>query len=106
MDYFHNWLRGDEAKGLVREALLAVKNSGMAMEISSAGLRKPCREIYPGPVLMEMAASMDIPVSINSDAHNKDDLMNGFDELIAYAKEYGYRSSVYVSGGRMHPLPL
>ena len=106
VDYFHNWLRGDEAKGLVREALLAVKNSGMAMEISSAGLRKPCREIYPGPVLMEMAASMDIPVSINSDAHNKDDLMNGFDELIAYAKEYGYRSSVYVSGGRMHPLPL
>ena len=55
---------------------------------------------------MEMAVELGLPVSINSDAHNKDDLMHGFDELIAYAKEYGYSSSAYVSGGRMHSLPF
>lgn len=106
VDYFHNWLRGDEARATVREALTAMKNNGMAMEISSAGLRKPCREIYPGPALMEMAVELGLPVTISSDAHNKDDLMRSFDELIAYAKEYGYSSSVYVSGGRMHSLPF
>ena len=76
------------------------------MEISSAGLRKPCREIYPGPALMEMAVELGLPVTISSDAHNKDDLMRSFDELIAYAEEYGYSSSVYVAGGRMHSLPF
>ena len=106
IDYFHNWLRGNEAKDAVREALLAVKESGMAMEISSAGLRKPCREIYPGPALMDMAAELDIPVTISSDAHATGDLMYGFAELIAYAREYGYTSSVYVAGGQMHALPF
>ena len=104
IDYFRNWLRGSEAKGLVREALAAVKGSGMAMEISSAGLRKPCREIYPGPELMEMAAALALPVTISSDAHNAADLMYGFDDLIAYAREYGYASSVYVADGKMHSL--
>lgn len=106
IDYFHNWLQGIEARNSVREALAAVKSSGMAMEISSAGLRKPCREIYPGPALMEMASELDIPVTISSDAHSAGDLMHGFEELIAYAREYGYVSSVYVAGGRMHSLPF
>ena len=106
IDYFRNWLRGSEARGLVRAALTAVKDSGMAMEISSAGLRKPCREIYPGPELMEMARELDLPVTISSDAHNTADLMYGFDDLIAYAREYGYTSSVYVADGKMHSLPF
>ena len=106
VDHFNNWLKGNAARQTVREALAAFKLSGMAMEISSAGLRKPCREIYPGPLLMEMAADLELPVAINSDAHNAADLTNGFDELIAYAREYGYTSSVYVAGGKMHALPF
>ena len=106
VDYFNNWLRGNESRDTVRKALIAMKNSRMAMEISSAGLRKPCREIYPGPVLMEMAVELGLPVTISSDAHNRDDLMHGFDQLIAYAQEYGYSSSVYASGGRLHSLPF
>jgi histidinol-phosphatase (PHP family) len=106
VDYFNNWLQDEKARALVREALLAVKKGSMALEISSAGLRKPCREIYPGPVLMEMAAELDIPVTISSDAHSAVDLMYGFDELIAYAQDYGYTSSVYMTGGQMHVLPF
>lgn len=106
VEAFRDWIKDSEAKGLVREALSAIKDSGMAMEISSAGLRKPSKEIYPGPALMEMAVELGLPVSISSDAHNAADLMHGFAELIAYAKEYGYKGSVYAVGGKLHPLPF
>lgn len=106
VEAFREWIRGREAAKLVFEALRAVKDSGMAMEISSAGLRKPCNEIYPGPALMEMAVELDLPVSISSDAHAAGDLTHGFAELIAYAKEYGYSSSVYAAGGKLHSLPF
>ena len=55
---------------------------------------------------MEMARELDLPVTISSDAHNTADLMYGFDDLIAYAREYGYASSVYAAGGKMHSLPF
>lgn len=38
---FHDWLARPDSMELVRDALRAARDAGMAMEISSAGLRKP-----------------------------------------------------------------
>ncbi|MDE7065343.1 MAG: histidinol-phosphatase, partial [Desulfovibrionaceae bacterium] len=73
--------------------------TGMAMEISSAGLRKACREIYPGPVIMGLAADLGVPVTFGSDAHNVDDVAYGFDQLAAYARSFGYDKSVWFRKG-------
>ncbi|HIU18091.1 MAG TPA: histidinol-phosphatase [Candidatus Avidesulfovibrio excrementigallinarum] len=95
VDRFNAWL--DDAGNMekVRRALMAMKASGMAMEISAAGLRKPCAEIYPGPRIMRLAADLELPITFASDAHNVKQLGWNFDRLAEYARSYGYATSRY-----------
>jgi histidinol-phosphatase (PHP family) len=97
-DHFRRWLtRG--GLDLVREGLLAARGAGMSLEISSAGLRKPCREIYPGPEIMRVAAELKIPVVFGSDAHQVDDVAFAFPELARYAASFGFDRGSCVMGG-------
>lgn len=75
-----------------RDALRAVADAGVAIEISSAGLRKPCREIYPSEDFLRIARECDVPVTLGSDAHIPDDTGIDFDKLIALAHRCGYDS--------------
>jgi histidinol-phosphatase (PHP family) len=50
-------------------AVEAIANSGIAVEISTAGLRKPVGEIYPAPAFAEMCAEAGAPFALSSDAH-------------------------------------
>ncbi len=43
--------------------------SGMAVEVSSAGWRKPCDEFYPSPTLFDRLAAAGVPFTTASDAH-------------------------------------
>lgn len=96
VETFHKWLaQGGENLELIRGALLAMRDSGMSMEVSSAGIRKPCEEIYPGPVIMGMAAEMGLPISFASDAHATWHVGYQFDRLAAYGREFGYRTARY-----------
>lgn len=94
VESFRKWLAGDNV-ALAEAALRAMRDSGMSMEISAAGLRKACKEIYPGPVLMRLAADMGLPVSFASDAHATGHVGWKFDELAEYARAYGYRTGRY-----------
>lgn len=102
VDAFRAWIRGDSHLDLARDALAAIRDNGMAMEVSSAGLRKPCGEIYPGPEIMKLAADLRVPISIASDAHNAGDVAYAFDQLEAYARSFGYDRSVWFCRGRRH----
>ncbi|HEY9722432.1 MAG TPA: histidinol-phosphatase [Oscillatoriaceae cyanobacterium] len=46
-----------------------IKASGMAVEVSTAGWRKPVREIYPAPEWIAMLAEAGVPLVLSSDAH-------------------------------------
>lgn len=90
---FHTWLPHNLP--LVEAALLACKDAGMVMEISSAGLRKPCKEIYPCPSIMELAQKIQIPISFASDGHCVHTIAKDFDILAQYAAKYAYTHSAY-----------
>ncbi len=94
VDDFRAWLERSESIALVRNALTAVKDAGMAMEISSAGLRKPCREIYPGPKIMRLARDLDLDITFASDSHATEQVAWGFDKLAAYAAAEGWNESI------------
>lgn len=94
VDTFRQWLTGENVE-LVKKALLAMRDNGMSMEISAAGLRKPCKEIYPGPVIMALARDMGLPVTFASDAHAVAHVGWQFDTLAEYARSYGYRTARY-----------
>ena len=46
----------------------------MAMEVSTAGLRKPVGEIYPARAMLEMAVDAGVPIALSSDAHTPEHL--------------------------------
>ena len=97
VDDFHRWLSLN--MHLVEKALCAIKKAGMAMEVSSAGLRKPCNEIYPCVKIMELAKNVGVPISFASDAHCVNTVGKDFDILADYAKSFGFTKSLYFQKG-------
>lgn len=79
---------------LAKEALKAIKASDMVLEINAAGLRKPVKEIYPSRLLLEEAYSLDIPITLGSDAHAIDQVGFGYEQAVVMAREVGYRKIV------------
>ena len=90
-----NYLPKKDIKTLAKNAIKEIKKSGMVVELNSAGLRKPCHEIYPGPAIMELLSEYDIPITFSSDAHKPEDVGYADIELIRYAKSYGYSKCAY-----------
>jgi len=83
--------RVDRAESLMLEA---VKASGMVLEISSAGLRKPVREIYPHTRIVEKAALMGISFCFGSDAHAPVEVGYGMDACLDMLQLYGIHEVV------------
>jgi histidinol-phosphatase (PHP family) len=50
-------------------AVEAIAEAGIAVEVSTAGLRKPVGEMYPSPELCEMCVDAGAAFAISSDAH-------------------------------------
>lgn len=50
--------------------LHAIKENGLTVEVNTAGLRKPCEEIYPAREILERCYNLGIAVTLGSDAHN------------------------------------
>jgi histidinol-phosphatase (PHP family) len=55
-------------------AIEAIAESGVAVEVSTAGLRKPAREIYPAPAFLAMCVEAGAPIALSSDAHRPEDV--------------------------------
>ncbi|MDX8414233.1 MAG: histidinol-phosphatase HisJ family protein [Mariprofundales bacterium] len=69
----------------------AVAQAGVALEVSSAGLRKPCAEIYPSSRIITGAAQRNIPISYGSDAHAPDLVGYGQKQCLQQLWECGVR---------------
>lgn len=106
VDIFHEWLTTQESRPVITEALEAIVNNSMTMEISSAGLRKPCNEIYPGPVIMQMAKEIHVPITFSSDAHCANTPAYAFDTLEQYAASYGYKESFIFRNKKPVAIPF
>lgn len=75
---------------LAKNALHAIKDADMVLEINMSGLRKPIEETYPSKELLEVAFALDIPITFGSDAH-KPEQVGLFDEAVVnLAREIGY----------------
>lgn len=103
---FRRWITQPRNLACVRPALLAMKRRGVAMEVSSAGLRRPFAEAYPGPEIMALAADVGVEICFGSDAHAAAEVAGNFPELAAYARGFGHTRSVVFIRGDRHILPL
>jgi len=86
--------------------LQAVKASGAALEISSAGLRKPVGEIYPHPRIVEQAAALDIPFAYGSDAHAPNEVGHGMDACLTLLEDCGVTEIAAFHARQMRMIPI
>lgn len=98
---FHEWVETPDAREHVRAFLAALKQNGMAMEVSSAAIRKGLGEPYPCSTIMRMAREVGVPVSFGSDTHAVADVAFALDGLAAYAHSFGYTEHAFFRGGTM-----
>ena len=89
-----NFMPKKDIRLLAKNALKAIKKSNMVIELNTAGVRKPCKEIYPSPSLLEMAYELNIPITFSSDAHAIGQVGYKYDEATTLAKNIGYRQAV------------
>jgi histidinol-phosphatase (PHP family) len=80
---------GDRA-ALFKGFLRAAKDHGVAIELNTAGLRKDCREIYPSPAILQIAAQERVPITFGSDAHAPEEVGLNFGEAVQLARSAGY----------------
>jgi histidinol-phosphatase (PHP family) len=90
-----------------QEAVEAARRAGCAVEISSAGLRKPVAEAYPEARPLTKLVSAGVPVTFSSDAHAPAEVGWGYDRTLALARQAGVREFVTIERRRKraHPLP-
>ena len=60
----------------------AIAESGIAVEVSTAGLRKPVGEIYPAPAFAEMCAEAGAAFALSSDAHSPEHVGHAYDQAL------------------------
>jgi histidinol-phosphatase (PHP family) len=87
-------------------AIAATRESGCAVEISSAGLRKPVAEAYPEPRLLSRLVAEGVPVTFSSDAHAPAEVAWGYDRTLALARDAGAAEFVTFERRRKDPRPL
>jgi histidinol-phosphatase (PHP family) len=70
----------------------AIAASGTAVEVSTAGLRKPVGELYPDPRFLAACRERDVPVTLASDAHVPELVGRDFDHARDLLRSAGYET--------------
>jgi histidinol-phosphatase (PHP family) len=70
-------------------AMDGIAESDVAIEVSTAGLRKPVGEVYPNRAFLEMCLEAGRPVALSSDAHVPEDLGHGYEPTLEWLSEVG-----------------
>jgi len=78
---------------ILMETAEAIAKSKICVEINTAGLRRPCAEIYPGEQFLKILRDYDVPIVFGSDAHKPEDLGRNFKEALLLAKKVGYNQA-------------
>ena len=85
----------------IRETLSAIKSAGSIVEVNTRGVYQgKTTTTYPSPWIIEEIGKMDIPVTLSSDAHHPDDLVNGFPQAAATLLHAGIKKIRILSGGK------
>ncbi len=84
-------------------AMEGIAESGVAVEVSTAGLRKRAEEIYPTQAFLEMAVDAGAPVALSSDAHDPEHIGYAYDEALRLLDAAGI-GEICVFEGRQRRL--
>lgn len=79
-----------DLSGDYERAAAAAASSGVLIEISSAGLRKPVGEAYPSLAMLRAFRAAGVDVTMGSDAHAPAEVAQALDAMQELARAAGY----------------
>jgi histidinol-phosphatase (PHP family) len=87
-------------------AMEGIAESGIAVEVSTAGLRKPVGELYPARSFLEMCLEAGNPIALSSDAHVPDQLGYAYERAVEQLGELGVTELAVFEGRgrRLEPI--
>src|SRR5712691_12844972 len=84
---------GERAESFDYGAIVgAIARSGVAVEVSTAGLEKPVNELYPHPDFLAACRKRSVPVTLGSDAHFPELVGRDFDRARELLRSAGYET--------------
>lgn len=89
-----------------RPLLERIKREDLAIEISTAGWRKPVNEQYPQVDLIRAAQELGIPFTLASDAHSHAQLAENYPSLAEIVRQLGIREVASYNKHRRTMIPL
>ena len=87
-------------------AMDGIAESGIAVEVSTAGLRKPVGEIYPARGFLEMVIDAGNPIALSSDAHRPEHLGFRYDDALALLADLGVSDLAVFAGRERRLAPI
>jgi histidinol-phosphatase (PHP family) len=87
-------------------AVEAIVEGGAAVELSTAGLRKPVGELYPARAFAELVIEAGVPFALSSDAHVPEQIGFRYDDALAFLEDLGVEEIAVFEGRcrRLEPL--
>jgi histidinol-phosphatase (PHP family) len=87
----HGHRPGAEIGAIVNETLDFIRARNLAIELSTAGWRKPVNELYPSDRIVDLAIEKGMPFTIASDAHSHAQLGDNYPRLAEKMAAFGIR---------------
>ncbi len=87
-------------------AVEAIASSGIAVELSTAGLRKPVGELYPARAFAELCVEAGAPFALSSDAHLPEQVGFGYDRALDFLAALGVEEIAVFERRRRGSEPL
>ncbi len=96
-----------DPRSFYEPAVEAIAASGIAVEVSTAGLRKPVGELYPSRAFAEMCVEAGAVFALSSDAHRPEQVGFGYERALEFLDELGVEEICVFEGRqrRLEPLP-
>ena len=87
-------------------ALTTIRKANLAMELSTAGWRKPVNELYPSDEIIRAAMVKGIPFTTSSDAHSHFQLGENFNRLSEKMDAIGIREVCIFENHKRRPIAV
>ena len=98
---------GDEVEGFdYGPVVAAIAEAGVAVEVSTSGLRKPVGKLYPKLEFLTASREAGVPVTLASDAHTPDLVGRDFDRALELLRSAGYETVTVFEQRRARQEPL
>jgi histidinol-phosphatase (PHP family) len=87
-------------------AMEGIAETRPAIELSTAGLRKPVGELYPATAFLEMCLDAGCPISLSSDAHEPGHVGYGYERALEVLDSLGVRELAVFEGRERRLEPI